>query len=53
MIVYFPLLVAVIGVLLYALATNGKIQEIGRIGFGCGLLAFLLQIGNHSVNLLR
>lgn len=53
MIVYFPLLVAVIGVLLYALATNGKIQEIGRISFGCGLLAFLFQIGNHSVNLLR
>jgi len=53
MIIYLPLLVAVAGVLLYALAANPKLQEIGRISYWCGLLAFLLQIGSHTVNLLR
>lgn len=41
----FPLLsliVAIVGVLVYALAT-GQAKEIGRIAFSCGLLAFLLQ----------
>ena len=43
MFVYLSLLVCVIGLLMYALATNGKLVEVGRIMFGCGLLAFLLQ----------
>jgi len=43
MIVYLSLLVALIGILMYALCTNGKLQEIGRIGFFCGLLTFLLN----------
>lgn len=36
--------VALVGVLMYALATNGKVQEIGRIAFFAGLLAFLLLV---------
>ena len=40
--IYFSLLVAVIGLLMYALAANPKLQEVGRLMFGCGLLAFLL-----------
>lgn len=43
MIVYLSLLVAIIGVLAYALSANGKVQELGRIAWGMGLLAFLLQ----------
>jgi Na+/phosphate symporter len=43
MIVYLSLLVAIIGVLAYALSQNAKVQELGRIAWGMGLLAFLLQ----------
>lgn len=42
MIIYLSLLVAVIGVLMYALCVNPKLQEIGRLSFFAGLLAFLL-----------
>ncbi len=36
------LLVCIVGLLMYALATNPKVSEIGRIMFAFGLLAFLL-----------
>lgn len=52
MIVYLSLLVAVIGVLMYALATNPKLAEIGRIALFCGLLAFLLVSVPHLVTLV-
>jgi hypothetical protein len=42
MIIYLSLLVALAGVLMYALCVNPKLQEIGRLAFACGLLAFLL-----------
>ncbi len=52
MIIYLNLLVAVIGLLMYALSANGKLVEIGRIMFFCGLLAFLL--GDAAlVNVIR
>jgi len=41
--IYLSLLIAIIGALTYALATNGKVSELGRIAFFAGLLAFLLQ----------
>ena len=53
MIIYFSLLVALIGVLMYALCAQPKLAEIGRIMFFCGLLAFLLAIGTgHAVSIL-
>ena len=42
MIIYLPLLIAVIGLLMYALCLNPKLVEIGRIMFWVGLLCFLL-----------
>lgn len=39
------LLIALIGVLMYFMAANPKLMDIGRIMFACGLLAFLLQSG--------
>jgi len=36
------LIVLVVGLLMYALSVNGKVQEIGRIMFAFGLLALLL-----------
>jgi Na+/phosphate symporter len=53
MIIALDLLVALAGVLLFALCANSKLQEIGRIAFFCGLLAFLMTGGGAMVNLLR
>lgn len=53
MVVILPLLVAVVGVLVYALASNPKVQEMGRIAFFCGLLVFLLQGAQSVVTLLK
>jgi hypothetical protein len=47
------LLVMLVGVLMYALSTNPKLAEIGRMMFWCGLLAFLLTGGDKFVNLPR
>ena len=41
MIIFVSLLVCLIGVLMYALDINPKLQEIGRIAYGVGLLVFL------------
>lgn len=43
MIVGLSVLVAIVGLLMYALAVNAKPQEIGRIMFFSGLLATLLN----------
>lgn len=43
---YLSLLIAIIGLLMYALAANPKVCEIGRIMFFSGCLAFLLQAGS-------
>lgn len=52
MIAYLALIVAVVGMLLYALATNAKVAEIGRILFFCGALTFTLALGGHTARLL-
>jgi hypothetical protein len=49
MTIWPTVLVALVGVLIYALATNGKIVEIGRIMFWTGLLAFLLAVGEGKL----
>jgi len=52
MIIVLSLLVALVGALLYALTSNAKLQEMGRLAFAVGLLAFLLNFHGGSVNLL-
>jgi len=52
MIIFLPLLICVIGALVYALSTNAKVSEMGRLAFAMGLLAFLLIAGPHLVSLL-
>jgi len=52
MIIYLSLLVAVVGVLMYALCTNPKLAEIGRLAFFAGLLAFLLQLSPEMLKLI-
>lgn len=52
MIILIPLLIALIGLLLYVMAANPKLQEIGRIMLATGLLATLLKAGTASISLL-
>jgi len=49
--IYISLLVALVGVLMFALAANPKLVEIGRIAFFCGLFVFLFTLGTGRVNL--
>lgn len=55
MIIYFPVLVALIGVLMYGLVkANTELKEVGRIMFWTGLLAFLLSGGaGHALSFAR
>ena len=51
MVLTIAALFALVGVLMFALSTNPKLSEIGRIMFFCGLLVLLLNVGG-VVNLL-
>jgi hypothetical protein len=52
--IYLSLLVALVGLIAYAISVNPKVQEIGRISYFAGLLAFLLVIaGAHVLPVLR
>jgi Na+/phosphate symporter len=42
MTIYLSLLVSLVGLVVYAISTNPKAVEIGRIMFAFGLLVFLL-----------
>ena len=53
MIIFVSLLVCLIGVLMYALAVNPKLQEIGRIAYAFGLLVFLLRLGSETLALFK
>ena len=53
MYIYFSLLVAVLGLLLYVLASNPKLQELGRLSFACGLLVFLLRFSSAAFGILK
>jgi hypothetical protein len=52
MLIYFSLLIALIGVLMYILVVNPKLQEIGKLMFFSGLLAFLLQVSSAHFGIL-
>lgn len=45
-------LIALVGLLLYVLASNPKVVEIGRLAFACGLLATCMALGGRLVKLL-
>lgn len=49
---FLSLLVALVGLLMYILAGNPKIQELGRIMFAAGMFAFLFTAGPQMVGLL-
>lgn len=39
-----PLIVALAGLVVYAISANGKVVEVGRLSFFAGLLAFLFGL---------
>lgn len=49
--VLLPLLVCVLGLLCYALASSPKASEAGRLAFACGLLVTLLVYAHGTVHL--
>ena len=51
-VIVLPLLVCILGLIIYLLAANAKAQELGRICFAFGLLVVLLRFGAAGV-LLR
>ena len=52
MIIFLSLLVALVGAAFYVLSANAKVVELGRLSFACGLLAFLLKVGEPLINIL-
>lgn len=50
--VLLSLLVCVLGLLVYALSSNPKVAELGRISYFAGLLVFLFQV-ERVVSFLR
>jgi SpoU rRNA methylase family enzyme len=49
--IYIPLLVAILGVLVYALSSNAKVVELGRIAYAFGLLVTLVQCAGRALHL--
>jgi Na+/phosphate symporter len=45
------IIVAILGLLIYILAGNPKVQELGRIAFSCGLLVACLMLAGKTVQL--
>jgi hypothetical protein len=43
-----PAVFAIVGVLMYALATNPKLSEIGRLMFFAGLFVALFVLGREA-----
>lgn len=46
-----PFFLAIVGALAYALSSNAKIAELGRITFAAGMFAFAFALATHVVKL--
>lgn len=51
MVIYFSALVALVGLVLYFIATNPKVGELGRIMFWTGLLAFMFGAAGQGISI--
>ena len=40
--IYISLLISLLGLVIFMIAKDGKVEKLGEICFSCGLLAFLL-----------
>lgn len=52
MTIYLSLLVCVVGGLYYLLSAKPKNEELGKLAFACGLLAFLLRVSDATFGIL-
>ncbi len=46
-----PVLVCLLGLLIYALSANPKVSELGRLSFAVGLIVALWQLSGHVLRL--
>lgn len=51
MITIVPVLAILLGALVYGLAANGKVQELGRLTFSAGMLVLIFQLASRTVTL--
>jgi len=51
LIAIWPLLVAIVGTLIYALASNAKLVEIGRALMWCGILVTMFVAAHQTVKI--
>lgn len=51
LIAYLPLVVSIVGALVYALSSNGKVAMLGLIAYGAGLLVVLFTLARHLVHI--
>jgi len=49
-IAFLPLLVSVLGLLVYLIVTKAEIKEAGRLAYFAGLLVFLFSVANKVIN---
>ncbi len=47
----FPLVLAIVGALVYALSTNGKAAEVGRACLWAGLFALAFALASRTIHL--
>lgn len=48
----FPILILIIGILLYFVSANGKVQEVGRLMFFAGLLVLTFVLAREMVRVV-
>lgn len=53
MTIWFVLLISLVGLVVYAVSTNPKLSEIGRILFWTGMLAFLLGYHGQAITVVK
>lgn len=49
----WPLVIAIVGALMYALAANPKLQDLGRVVFFCGFFFLTAVLSTGVVHLTR
>lgn len=48
---WIPLIVAIIGLLVYFVSTNAKVSEVGRIIFFAGVFFTVMHLAGRSVHI--
>ncbi len=51
LIAVWPLVIAIVGVLVYFVSANGKVQEVGRLLFAIGMLWLVYALTGHTLKL--